>query len=228
MPEGIQSSLNLALSALEALGNTRRQVEHTVLSGMRRQIGWLPFANIGLTLAEYASKQHRDLERSLILQARKKLQPECPTPEAETRSQGFADYAPEPENAATPPPAPESAPALRLRVPAGMNTIALPIALQNHRDTPDLITMSLGRPAPHLLAFPSDRLYFDPEKLIIPAHSNASVQLVLRLGGSLDVTREYWSEILISGKETKRIPLALQFDLSTPVEPVLPDDPSAA
>jgi hypothetical protein len=209
----IQSSLRRALSALDALGNTRRRAEHSILSGIRREIGWMPFANVGLSLADYLSRRHREWEERLILEARRRLLPATAS-RVEPNGQGGSEAWPSGSAAADP--ARSSIPTLRLRlsVPSGPKTVSMPIAIQNHRDTPDAITVSLRPPVAGVTPFPLNRVYVDPDRLIIPARSSASVNLVLNLDPSLDVAKEYWSEILISGLEVKRIGLALRFDLA--------------
>jgi hypothetical protein len=218
---GINGGLRRTLSALETLIDTRRQTEKQILRAVRRRIGGFPFADLSLTLAEVVSRQRCDLEHSLIYEVRERLQPGDAVPRPEQTWNAYPpQYATEPaaQTAYSPEPAvaepvvSSPPPALRLRIPTGKHVVALPIELQNHRDTADVLNLSIRPPAPHLRAFPLDRLYFEPAMLTIAPQSSASVMLVLHIDDNIDVLQEYWAEILILGAETKRIALVLQFE----------------
>jgi hypothetical protein len=221
---GINGGIQRTLSALETLIDTRRQTERQILRAVRRRVGGFPFADLSLTLAEVVSRQRCDLEHSLIYEVRERLQPADTAPQPEQTWNAY-----QPQYATEPPtqtvysservtetvvsaPAPSPPPALRLRIPTGRNVVALPIELQNHRDTADVLSLSITPPAPHLRTFPLDRLYFEPAMLTIPPQSNASVMLILHIDENIDVLQEYWAEILITGAETKRLALVLQFE----------------
>lgn len=222
----INGGLGRTLSALETLIDTRRQTERQILRSVRRGIASFPLADIGLSLAEVFSRQRWDLEHSLIVEVRERLKPANTVPQPEQTWRGFPEqYATEPSAQApfsservAEPVASSPPPALRLRIPIGKNVVALPIELQNHRDTADLLSLSIKPPPPHLQAFPLDRLYFEPAMLTIPPHSSASVMLILHIDDNIDVLKEYWSEILISGADTKQIPLVLQFECGPTIE----------
>jgi hypothetical protein len=100
---------------------------------------------------------------------------------------------------------------LRLAIPQGTLAVAVPLRLRNHRQSVERVSLSAVAPsAPGIAAIPSQLIRFDPEALAIPPLSEGSVQLHLRLGSGFVQPGEYWSEIVIDGTETKRVPLALQ------------------
>jgi hypothetical protein len=100
---------------------------------------------------------------------------------------------------------------LRLAIPHGTLAVAVPLQLRNHRQSVERVSLSAVAPStPGIATIPSQLIRFDPETLAIPPLSEGSVQLHLRLGSGFAQPGEYWSEIVIEGAETKRVPLALQ------------------
>jgi hypothetical protein len=100
---------------------------------------------------------------------------------------------------------------LRLTIPQGTRGVAVPVRLRNHRQFIDRVLLSAVEPsAPGVATIPSQLICFDPETLDIPPLSEGSVQLLVRLGPGFEQAGEYWSEVVINGTETKRVPLSLR------------------
>jgi hypothetical protein len=100
---------------------------------------------------------------------------------------------------------------LRLTIQQGTLGVAVPLRLRNHRESVDTVSLSAVPPRqPGVTTIPPHLIRFDPQTLVIPALSESSVQLLFRLGPGFEQPGEYWSEIVIDGAETKRVPLALQ------------------
>jgi hypothetical protein len=89
--------------------------------------------------------------------------------------------------------------------------VAVPLNLQNRSDAPDLVELSA---APLSVAdagmIPLNLIRFDPDTIEIPPKSEGAVQLIVHLTPRFTPGSEYWAEILISGAESRRIPLVLQ------------------
>jgi hypothetical protein len=89
--------------------------------------------------------------------------------------------------------------------------VAVPIQLRNHRQSADTVSLSAIVPTHSGIAvIPLELIRFDPEIVAVPAHSEVSVQMLLRLSPAWTPGREYWSEIVLAGAEVKRVPLVVQ------------------
>jgi hypothetical protein len=105
----------------------------------------------------------------------------------------------------------QRAPVLEVTVPHGTLTVAVPLLLRNHRQCADTVSLSsTALNGPDILPIPSQSITFDPDTLVLPPLSEASVQLHLQLRPALEHVGEYWSELIIDGIGTKRVPLALR------------------
>jgi len=215
------NGVQLALDALEMCAEARRNAERQMLAGLRQSIGWLPLVNVGLMLAEIASRRQRQFERSFFLQMKGAMA----VRDSRRRESVFAE---EPERARpshvaafptglAPRQAPTQRPAMRLKVPLAAQAVAMPLHLRNHRTVPEAVELAVIPPPAGLPAFPPGLIHFEPETLVIPPQSTGSVQLVLKLEGHFQVGQEYWAEIVIAGLETKQIPLVLEICADMPV-----------
>lgn len=211
--EWSRSGARRGWNLLEALIDARAHAEQQFLADLRRNV------DAGLKLAEEISRQGIEFRRSLIDQFSRALStpgsaagaPYDPHrasgPDASERvaePAGWEDVAP--RNAA-----PERPPALRLMLPRGTGDVGVPIQLRNRRDSTDVLSFT-ANPL-HLdgaAIIPTEFIRFQPETLAIPPQEEGCVQLLLHLGHNLAPGIEYWSEIVITGADTKRIPLVVQ------------------
>jgi hypothetical protein len=226
------------LDILESLLDARRRAEQQALEMMRRTLGALPGVGVGLTLAETASRQHRELERQLVTQVKQVLAGAHVSPKApsaggsdastsSTEPTPVLDRAPSVSHAQSA----QRTPGLRLTVPVGPSSVRVPIQLRNHRDESDFVTLSANvrttTPA-GIVPLPTELIRFDPQTLEIPARSTATASVILRLTPDLEVNRPYGTGILISGAEVKQIPIILQLVLPTPSPAITPALPAHA
>jgi hypothetical protein len=199
-------------SLLETLIDARANAQQQFLSEVRRRVNGMPLLDAGLQFAEILAKQQRDFGHTVIRQM-----------ERAVSSRGFPNprsdepYAPEPVAEDEPHPndsradTARHAPVLRVTIPWGTHAVAVPLQLRNHRSTVDTVSLSAIEPTQSGIAvIPTELIRFDPEMLAVAPQAEASAQMFLRLTPSLVPGREYWSEIVIAGAETKRIPLVLQ------------------
>lgn len=213
---------------LEALIDARAKAEQQFLADLRRNL------DAGLRLAEEMSRQGNELGRTFLDQVSRALsmpggaagsQRSAPPYGEYTwpRDSAYAPphdrqdrdaYAAEPAADADSPVRPadgtERPPALRLVVPAGTRDVGVPVQLRNHRDTSDVVTMSASPLRLNGAAvLPTELIRFQPESIVIPAHEEGSVQVLVHVGPNLAPGIEYWSEVVIAGTEVKRVPLVV-------------------
>jgi hypothetical protein len=205
------------LSLLETLLATKTNAQRQVVSELRRNLPGLPVLDAALNLLESVSNRRADFERSLLGQLeRAKVQQRTPvdaqyegghTPEQASRE------APVPviQNAHFRTEAEQRHVALRVTIPQGLRGVVVPLQLRNHREAADLVAFSATAPSLRgVTPLPIELIRFDPEMLSIPPGAQSVAQLLLQLNFELEPSKEYWAEIVIAGKETKRIPLILQ------------------
>jgi hypothetical protein len=231
------NGLHAGLSLLETWIDARANAEQLFFSEMRSKVARMPLLDAGMQLAEAIAKQQSDLahllidlidlveravaargladvdgtrllyasERAVATRGLADVDGARPTYAGERAAEDYAHTADLRSDAA------QRAPVLRLAIPQGTLTVAVPLRLRNHRQSVDRVSLSAVAPsAPGVATIPSQLIRFDPETLAIPPLSEGSVQLHLCLHSGFVQPGEYWSEIVIDGAETKRVPLALQ------------------
>jgi hypothetical protein len=208
---GSQSPFSLLETFIDARANAQRQF----LSELRRRLPGMPLLDAGLQFAEILATQQRDFGRTVIQQMERAMFPQAPHSQKHGEpgaSECRSDEGPEPESASAETPVS----ALRLTIPFGTQAVAVPLQLRNHRQSVDTVSLTAIAPADNRVAgIPTALIGFDPETLAIPPHADAAVQMLLRMSSSFLPGREYWSEIVITGAETKRIPFVVQIRPAT-------------
>jgi len=205
---GSQSPFSLLEMFIDARANAQRQF----LSELRKRMPGMPLLDAGLQFAEILATQQRDFGRTVIQQMERAMFPRAPHSQEHGEpgvSERSSEEGSDPERASAQDPDPMSA--LRLTIPFGTQAVAVPLQLRNHREAVDTVSLAAISPADNRVAgIPTALIGFDPETLAIPPHADAAVQMLLRMSPSFLPGREYWSEILITGAETKRIPFVVQ------------------
>jgi hypothetical protein len=201
-------SRQYGFSFLETLIDARANAQRQFITDMRRGASSMPLLDAGLQFAEIVANRQRDFGRSLIHQIERTVaarqfpnsRPGEPTPEPP----------PEGHQSSKRTEAPNQPGALRLTIPVGTPAVAVPLQLRNHRQLADTVALSAIEPAySGVASIPVELIRFDPEIISVPAQSEASVQVLLRISPAWMPGREYWSEIVLAGAETKRVPLVV-------------------
>jgi hypothetical protein len=228
------NGLPSVFSLLEAWVGARADAEELFFSEMRSKVARMPLLDAGLELAEVISKQQSDLAHLLVDLVERAVVPPRRAEEQRRRpayagAPPVAGRGPTEKHRARPAYTGERTTenyarttdfrsdftqrgeVLRLTIPQGTLGVAVPLRLRNHRQFIDRVLLSAVEPsASGVATIPSQLIRFDPETLDVPPLSEGSVQLLVRLGPGLEQPGEYWSEVVIDGAETKRVPLALQ------------------
>ncbi len=211
-PDVLGGAVKTGFDILESLLDARRKSEQHTLEMMRSTLGALPGVGVGLSLAETASRQHRELERRIVSQVKQAFSRSSELSKATSvggKGRSTSDAAPPPDSTQNG----RRRTGLRLTIPVGPSTVRVPIQLRNHRDQSDFVTLSANTPtaaAPAVVPLPIDLIRFEPQTLEIPARSTATANVILLMTPDLEVNRQYGTEIVISGALVKEIPLILQ------------------
>jgi hypothetical protein len=212
--EGVRPRFRLLESWIDA----RTEAQRLFFLRMRGSVSGMPLLDAGMQLAEAVARQRSELANFIVgrversIAARGRAHPDRPrAPYAEERIDEAAQTADVRADA------PQSAPALRLAIARGTRNVAVPLQLRNHRQVSDVVSVSAVPPGdPSVATIPVEFFSFEPRLVTIPPMSEGMVQLVLRLGPDFVHVGEFWSEIVIDGVETKRVPLVLQIQPEAP------------
>jgi hypothetical protein len=204
---GVREGLRLLETWIDASANAQQQF----FAEMRGKVSGMPLLDAGMRLAETLGRQRRDWAYLLLGSVRRAASAR----EAERAARAEErDSGPEWPRSESERGAPPRMPVLRITVPLGRPNVTVPLTLRNHRLVPDQVSLSTQTPdGPHA-AIPPELIRFDPPQLLIEPQSERSVQLQLHIPHFVP-PGQYWTQIVITGAETKRIQLAV--DLVPPL-----------
>jgi len=201
--------LGLLGSLIDANANAQQQF----LTGLRRRLAGYPLLDAGIEYVEAIARQRKEFGHTVIHHVERAFSP---------GSNPESSRAGEPETSGSPPAqSPESAgqrdgtaqrsAPIRLSVPLGRRSVAVPLHLHNHRNSADIVSFSAAMPTlPGVAVIPLNLLRFEPETLVVPPQAEAAGQLLLYVSPDFLAGPEYWSDIVIAGEETRRVPLVLE------------------
>jgi hypothetical protein len=244
----VQRAVQLTFDVLEMLLNARYSASRIGVDSARQMVPQASVLKSGVDLIGRVVDREFALERDLLARVRKAVNPNSVSvsvsvapqsqPAGEAPSPALADNPAQHRHSSgsqpasqAPSPAPEQA--LRLVTHQGSGLLAVPLHLKNHHVSAESITMT-ATPfwSPGGKGVLSQRITFEPAALEVPGKGTGVTKVVVDVDRDFQAGLDYEADILIQGRNRKRIPLIVSILAAEHPEPdagsTLPADPGGS